>query len=152
MKPYISKKNKISGLKFATEHVIWTEELCDYIHYSDESKFHLFGCDERRFVRCSPKEQYSPQCTKSSVKFGGVSVMVFSMSLKLERKTISWKISQGVNNSYNNNYYNHRGEMSSGYTVKLSGYTVKLTQLYTKRYWTNMLYLIWVLHGCQATR
>ena len=27
----------------------------------------------------------------------------------------------------------------------LSGYTVKLTQLYTKRYWRNMLYLIWEL-------
>ena len=26
MKPYISKKNKMSGLKFASEHVIWTEE------------------------------------------------------------------------------------------------------------------------------
>ena len=24
-KPYISKKNKMSRLKFATEHVIWTE-------------------------------------------------------------------------------------------------------------------------------
>ena len=26
MKPYISKKNKMSQLKFATEHVIWTKE------------------------------------------------------------------------------------------------------------------------------
>ena len=26
MKPYISKKNKMNQLKFATEHVIWIEE------------------------------------------------------------------------------------------------------------------------------
>ena len=31
------------------------------------------------FVRRSPKERHSPQSTKSSVKFGGGSVMVFSM-------------------------------------------------------------------------
>ena len=78
MKPYISKKNKMSRLKFATEHVIWTEEQWDCVHFSDESKFNLFSCD-KRFVRRSPKEQYSPQCTKSSIKFGGGSVMVFGM-------------------------------------------------------------------------
>ena len=69
-KPYISKKNKMSRLKFATEHVIWTEKQLDCVYFSDESKFNLFGCDGKRFVRCSPKERYSPRCTKSSVKFG----------------------------------------------------------------------------------
>ena len=39
----------------------------------------LFGCDRRRFVRRSPKERYSSQCTESSVKFEGGSVMVFDM-------------------------------------------------------------------------
>ena len=42
-------------------------------------KFNLFGSDRRMFVQRSPKEHYSPQCTKSSVKFGGGSVMVFGM-------------------------------------------------------------------------
>ena len=50
----------------------------DCVHFSNESKFNLFGCDRRRFIRRSPKERYSPQCTKS-VKFGGGSVMVFGM-------------------------------------------------------------------------
>ena len=49
-KPYISKKNKMSRLKFASEYVIWTEEQWDCVHFSDESKFNLFGCDRRRFV------------------------------------------------------------------------------------------------------
>ena len=76
-KSYISKKNKTSRLKFATEHIIWTEEQRDYSHFSN--KFNLFSCDRRRSVQRSSKEWYSTQCTKSSVKFGGGSVMVFGM-------------------------------------------------------------------------
>ena len=56
-KPYISKKNKMSRLKFATEH-IWTEEHWDCVHFSDESKFNLFGHYRRRFLQHSPKEWY----------------------------------------------------------------------------------------------
>ena len=52
---------------------------CDCVHFSVESMFNLFGCDERRFVWCSPKERYSPQSTTSRVKFRGESVMVFGM-------------------------------------------------------------------------
>ena len=39
----------------------------------------LFCWDRRRFVRRSLKERYSRQYTKSSLKFGGGSVMVFGM-------------------------------------------------------------------------
>ena len=66
-------------MKFATEHVIWTEEQWDCVYFSDKSKFNMFGCDGRKFIWRSPKEPYSPQCTKSSVKFEGGSVMVFGM-------------------------------------------------------------------------
>ena len=80
MKPYISKKKKkMNWLKFATEHVIWNVKQWDCFPFSEVSKFNLFGCVRRRFVRRSPKERYSPQRTKSSVKFGGGSVMVFRM-------------------------------------------------------------------------
>ena len=47
--PSISKKNQLSRLKIATEHVIWTEEQWECIHFSDESKFNLFGWDGIRF-------------------------------------------------------------------------------------------------------
>ena len=113
-KPYISKKNKMSWLKFTTEHIILTEEQWDFVLFSDESKFNLFGWDERRFVQHNPKECYLPWCTKSCIKFGGGSVMVFGMISVLVQEL-------------------------------LSAYTVKLMQLYTKRYWRNMLYLIWEL-------
>ena len=42
-------------LKFATDYVIWTEEHRDCVHFSDESKFNMFGNDRKRFVRRSPK-------------------------------------------------------------------------------------------------
>ena len=69
----------MSRLKFNTKHVVWTEEQWDCVYFSDESKFDLFGCDKRRFVRPSPKKWYSPQCTKSSIKFGGGRMMVFGI-------------------------------------------------------------------------
>ena len=75
--PYISKKNKMNQLKFATENVILTDEQWDCVHFSSESNLNLFNCDE--FVHYSPKEWYSPQCIKRSIKFGGGSVMVFGM-------------------------------------------------------------------------
>ena len=46
---------------------------------SDESKFNPFDCEGRRLVQCSDKGRYSLQCTKSSLKLGGGSVMVFGM-------------------------------------------------------------------------
>ena len=112
--PYISKKNKMSRSKFAAEHVIWIEEKWCCVFFSDESNFNQFDCDERRFIRRSSKDQYSPQGTKMSVIFRGRSLMVFGMIQLLVQDLIS-------------------------------GYTVKLTQLYTKTYWRNMLYLIWEL-------
>ena len=78
MKPYISKKNKTSRLNFATEHIVWTEELWDCVPFINESKFNLFRCDRRRLVRCSNNERYSRQCTKSCVKLEG-GVIVFGM-------------------------------------------------------------------------
>ena len=57
-KPYISRKNKMNQLKFVTEHVTWTEDQWDCVHFINESKFKLFSCDGRRFIWCSSKEWY----------------------------------------------------------------------------------------------
>ena len=50
-KPLISKKNQKVSLDFATEHIVWTEEQCNMVHFSDESKFNLCGSDGMGFVR-----------------------------------------------------------------------------------------------------
>ena len=41
-KPLISKKNQKVRFNFATEHILWTEEQWNMVHFSDESKFNLF--------------------------------------------------------------------------------------------------------------
>ncbi|KAL0150600.1 hypothetical protein M9458_054101 [Cirrhinus mrigala] len=50
-KPLISRKNQKARLSFAEEHVVWTEENWSKVHFSDESKFNLFGSDGKHYVR-----------------------------------------------------------------------------------------------------
>ena len=45
------------------------------VHFSDESKFNLFGSDGKRFVRRKNGEHLSPLCVKKTEKFGVGSVM-----------------------------------------------------------------------------
>ena len=114
MKPYISKKNKMGRLKFATEHVIWTEEKWDCVPFNDESKFNLFSCDGRRFFDALLRNDIHLSTQKAA--------------LNLEEE-VWWCL------AWLRLLVQHL----------LSSYTVKLTQLFTKRYWRNMLDLIWEL-------
>ncbi len=43
-KPLISRNNQKAMLIFAEEHIVWREN-CSKVHFSDESKVHLFGFD-----------------------------------------------------------------------------------------------------------
>ena len=70
-KPLISEKNQKFCLDFATEHILWTEEQLNMIHFSDESKFKLFGSDDKRLISCKNGELLSPQRVKKIVKFRG---------------------------------------------------------------------------------
>ena len=70
-KPLISKKNQKVCLDFATEHIVWIEELWNMGHLSDESKFNLFRSDGKRFVRCKNGEHLSPQCIKKTEIWSG---------------------------------------------------------------------------------
>ena len=70
-KPLISKKNKKVRLDFATEHIVWTDEQWNMVHFSDESKFNLFGSDGKRIVRRKNGERLSRHCVKKTVKFRG---------------------------------------------------------------------------------
>lgn len=76
-KPLISKRNRLARLKFAEEHVLWTEESWRRVHFSDESKFNLFGSDGKNYVRRKIGERLSSNCVKKSVKHGGGSIMVW---------------------------------------------------------------------------
>ena len=50
-KTLISKKNQKVRLDIATEHIVWTEEQWNMVHFCGESKFNLFGSDGKRFVK-----------------------------------------------------------------------------------------------------
>lgn len=78
-KPLISRKNQKARLRFAEEHVVWTEENWSKVHFSDESKFNLFGSNGKHYVRRQTGERLNPKCVKKSVKGGGGSVMVWGM-------------------------------------------------------------------------
>ena len=79
VKPLISKKNQRKRLEFARVHQTWTQSQWNSIHFSDESKFNVFGNDGQRFVWRQKNEKLSSACVKKSVKFGGGSVMVWGM-------------------------------------------------------------------------
>ena len=76
VKPLISSKNKKCRLAFANEHVLWSQEKWQTVHFSDESKFLLIGSDGKTYVRRKVGEELSPKCLKARVKFGGGSVIV----------------------------------------------------------------------------
>ena len=79
-KPLVSSKNKNKRLEFANRYVIWTYENWAKVFFSDESKFNLFGNDEKKNnVKRHIGERLSAKCTKKTVKFGGGSVMVSGM-------------------------------------------------------------------------
>ena len=76
-KPFISRKNRKARLDFAKKYLNWTVSDCKLVLFSDESKFNLFGSDGKRFVHRPAHERYNPKYTKSTVKHGGGSVMLW---------------------------------------------------------------------------
>ena len=77
-KPHVSSKNK-KRLEFTHRYVIWTYENWAKVFFSDESKFKLFGNDEKNNVKRRIDKRLSAKCSKKTVKFWGGSVMVFGM-------------------------------------------------------------------------
>lgn len=76
-KPFLRTVNKVKRLNWAKEHRNWTEDDWKKVLWSDESKFELFGCKRRVFVRRRPTEKMLPQCIQPTVKHGGGTVMVW---------------------------------------------------------------------------
>ena len=76
-KPLVSKKNQKERLAFAKGHLNWTREQWSKVVFTDESKFNRLGSDGKSYVTRRAGEEYDPKCTKSTVKGGGGSVMVW---------------------------------------------------------------------------
>ena len=75
--PYLMPRHHCLRLKWAKDHVDWTQEDWDKVWFSDESKFKLFGSDGHQWCRTRPGEEYLDRNMKQTVKHGGGNVMVW---------------------------------------------------------------------------
>ena len=82
-KPLISKKNRMTRLKFAQAHLNWTTAEWSRVLWSDESKFQLFGSDGVKYVRRPVGKRYDVRYQIPTVKHGGGSVMVWGCFARL---------------------------------------------------------------------
>lgn len=81
-KPYVNKVNRGKRMKYAREMLAKPFGFWDTVIWSDESKYNLFGSDEKVMVWRSRGEEFDPKCTVPTVKYGGGSVMVWGCFTK----------------------------------------------------------------------
>ena len=72
-KGYLTKKERLA---WAKKHEQWTLDRWKFVHWSDESKFEIFGYNHCVFVRCVVGERMISACVVPTVKHGGGFVMV----------------------------------------------------------------------------
>ena len=73
-KPYVNTINRRKRLEYAKNYREKPLGFWNKVLWSDESKFNLSGSDGKVVVRCSPEEDFEPECTISTVKHGGGNV------------------------------------------------------------------------------
>ncbi|MBN3274473.1 TCB2 transposase, partial [Polyodon spathula] len=76
-KPYLRRGNKAKRLNYARKHRNWGAEKWQQVLWTDESKFEIFGCSRRQFVRRRAGERYTNECLQATVKHGGGSLQVW---------------------------------------------------------------------------
>lgn len=75
--PKLSVAHRQARLRFAREHLNWTEEQWASILFTDECRTCLNGADGRRRVYRRRGERYAQSCIEERVPFGGGSCMVW---------------------------------------------------------------------------
>lgn len=75
--PLLSREHRVERLRFAREHLNWTQEDWSLVLFSDESRFCLRSPDGREKVWRRRGERYAPCTFSPRVAFGGGSVMVW---------------------------------------------------------------------------
>lgn len=76
-KPRISKINKAKRLKYAMDHLDWTEEDWKTVLFTDESKYNLHESDGRMYVWRRVGEEFKEGCIVTTYKSGDKGHMVW---------------------------------------------------------------------------
>ncbi|GFW52867.1 transposable element Tc1 transposase [Trichonephila clavipes] len=76
-KTFISLQNQKKRLEFAKTHQLKTNNFWKKVIFSDESKFNIFGSDDRCTVWRKPNTALNPKNLRPTVRHGGGSVMVW---------------------------------------------------------------------------
>ena len=75
--PLLSKCHRREKLDFALSHQDWTVDDWKRVIWSDETKINRIGSDGRKWAWKKAGEGLSDRLVKSTVKFGGGSVMMW---------------------------------------------------------------------------
>ena len=76
-KPRLTARHKKCRLQFAQAHKDWTPEQWSRVIFGDESRFLLHRSDGRVHVRGMAGVELKESCIQSTVKHGGVGIMVW---------------------------------------------------------------------------
>ena len=80
-KPYVNKVNRRKHSEYAKTYREKSLGFWNKMHWSDESKFNLFGSDGKVMVWRSAKEEFESECTTPTVKHGGGNVKCWACFL-----------------------------------------------------------------------
>lgn len=84
--PKLTRAHRVARLRFAREHVDWTNEQWSSVLFTDESRVCLHGSDRRQRVYRRPGERFVECCIAENVSFGGGSCMVWA-GISIDAKT-----------------------------------------------------------------
>ena len=76
-KPLLNQRHRTARLAFAKEHQHWNVNDCARVLWSDECKFNLHNPDGACWIRRQTGERYNSKFVKTSLKFGGGSIMAW---------------------------------------------------------------------------
>ena len=76
-KPFFRNANAKKRYSWCKNKKQWITADWNHVLFTDESKFELFGCNRRQYVRRRKGERYQPQCLVPTVKHGGGSLQVW---------------------------------------------------------------------------
>ena len=77
-KPMLTPVHRHRRLTFARKYKHWTEKEWEWVLWTDESPFSIFGQCGKTYVRRRPGEEFNAECLTPTVKHGGGKIQVWA--------------------------------------------------------------------------